>query len=138
MGFVGLVGISLNSLELHEAAILLLAAVLFIRWFTQRRDSRGLPIPSQTPLFALLLSPLLIILWASLNFGLDRGAPPGVFTWRSIVLTGLLGLHLFAVVWVFYKLRRWPWFAIPLTVLSLLWAAMAWLTGAMALVDDWL
>lgn len=125
-----------------DNAVLPLLAILGIfmgvavleRW----RARLGRPLPSQAPILALIILPLAMVVWAAANYGAERGAPPGAWGWRSALLTALGSAQLPTSVWVLYKTRRWPWLSAPLAVLFLVWAAMSWFIGTMALADDWI
>lgn len=117
------------------AILLIFAGIAALeRW----RARLGRPLPSQAPILALGILPLVMISWAAANYGAERGVAPGEWGWRSALLLLLGVAQLPLTAWVIYKTRRWPWVSAPLALACLMWTALSWFIGAMALADDWI
>jgi hypothetical protein len=118
--------------------ILALAALLIFGFELWRRRYYSSSIPTQWPVGALAIAPLAMTLWGTIWYAADEGVRGGQWTWRSIILVGMLATELVICGWVIYRLRRWPWLAIPLSIASLLWAGLSCFVAGMALANDWL
>lgn len=90
-------------------------------------------------LWAVLLTPVLVSLWAALAAGAGErpmaGAAPG---WPMAVLHSLAGLQLVLAVVALYRYRRAWVFAVPTVAAALAYTAVAWFIGAMAVTNTWL
>jgi len=117
--------------------ILALVALMVIGIELWRRRYYSSSIPSQWPVAALAIAPLAMSFWGTIWYAADQGNG-ATWTWRSIILVGMLASQLVICGWVIYRLRRWPWLAIPLSLASLLWAALSCFVAGMALANDWL
>ena len=93
-------------------------------------------------LWALLLAPLSVALWAQLGAGLGERPPgsPGETApgWPMALLHGLAVLQLVLAVVGLYRYRAaWP-YAVPTVMAALAYTALAWFVGAMSITNVWL
>jgi hypothetical protein len=137
-GFLGLVRITFDASTpaLPLSALALLGLLLL--GFEEMRRRREWTIPSQLSLASLVVVPLLLSLGGAVWFAADEGASGDNWTWRSLLLTALAIAQLPLSIWVVYRLRKWPWAAVPTALASILWTAVAWFVSGMALANDWL
>lgn len=85
----------------------------------------------------LVVAPLLMLLLAAADFGVDHWSEPGQWSVADVVIYGLAALHLVICGWVVVRVRKWALFGIPLTAFSLLWTAVTLFVSLMALANDW-
>jgi hypothetical protein len=117
----------------YGVALLVVAANWILTWDNVPPDQ-----PRYVWLVGTLAAPLSLPVWASMTFGLEQGARPGAIGWASAVLTVLaLGCWLLAGFTMWRWRRRW-FVAAPAVLAALVAAPLAWIVGAMAIVNDWM
>jgi hypothetical protein len=79
-----------------------------------------------------------MLLWGAASYGADHDRGTQFLTWRSSVLLMFGIVHLLLIARVLFIHRRWPFVAVPLSAVGLVWGMFAFVIGGMALANDWI
>jgi hypothetical protein len=98
-------------------------AVLVVgcRWPQVRPDGDRVFLRDRLALVLVFAAPLSMLFWSAAFYGADHGRRDQFLTWRSSVLLMLGIVHLLFITRVLFIHRRWPFVAVPLSVVGLLW-----------------
>lgn len=97
-----------------------------------------LPPPWLVP--AMFLMPMVSIVWAGAFWAAEQSLPPSANHWRSITHNSLaiLAMVLAPGLSFFFRKVRRAWLAFICAVFVVLFSAVAWFVGAMAISNTWL
>ena len=112
------------------------AALLIASAVVARRGSREASLAAWRNAALVMLSPIVLPIWASLTFGVEHNNATG-FGWAS---SGLVALGLGAVVAAILVLRqgrRYWWAFLPMVLTVVIAVFLGLFVGGMAIADDW-
>jgi hypothetical protein len=97
-------------------------------------------LPPSRAFLLVILSPLVPLIWAGVNWGSEQGLPSAALHWRSdLLLFFLVGAVVIAIgtpIW-FRRAPRW-WLLVPCSLATLANTAAIAFVGSMAIANDWL
>jgi hypothetical protein len=98
--------------------------------------------PPVTELWLNLLVPAVGLLWGAVAYSYaagPRGTPtPGRSHWAFHVLDAITLSSVLVTCWLTYRHRLRPAVSIPLAVLALAFALLAWFVASMSIGNDWI
>lgn len=107
------------------------------RWPRVWPDGDQVALCARLALLLVFVAPLAMLLWSAGFCGADHDLRNQFLTWRSMVLLSFGVLHVLVIARVLYIHRRWPFIALPLSLVGLWWGIFAFVISGMALADDW-
>ena len=119
--------------------LLLALAAAWLGYGSLERHRAKAATPSLVLAWLLLVLPVLVLLWGAVAYGWEApiwGRPRRV--WPTGILSGLAATELVLAIYVGYRHRGSPRFALPAAIVGVGFTAFAWLLGAMAIANDWI